>query len=597
MVARRVLEQYENACAEDPGLFTDGIGSEPRKIAAVVWLLQHVSLDRTDPDAKGRAFEQFLGEVFRGRLGQYFTRREIVDFMVSMVSPTNNSVLLDPACGSGGFLVYSMKQVFNQIEAAYAGDDRTIFRLKDNFAKRHLYGIEINEKIARVAMMDMVINEDGHTNIEIGSGLDLAFDNLNIVNGRFTHVLTNPPFGDTIRSNESDKLGQAQLSDYHLARERQSAKSEVLFIERCTRFLHPGGTLGIVVPDGILSNPSDRHVREYILKNHKVSSVISLPAYAFRKAGSGMKTSLLIAKKWRAEDDRSEDYRIFMAQANHIGYDATGRPDANDLPVLLGHFSNGTGDLNDNVTRVSIESVRESGRLDPQYYILGPKIEHEFSNIPYATSELNQLVTQTIQSGKSPQGGAKYSVGDIPILLVGNITADGSISLDDLSYVDEDFFRSNQEKGGVNPLDILIAKDGATTGKVGLVPEGFQPERSLINEHIFKFAVKASFPGDEDCPPEEMEERVRLNTYYLFFFLKSWLGQQQIVREISGGAQGGITRKFVENIRIPIPPIEQRRNIVQMAQLEYERYRNLAEQAREQYQHFETSLSQQIRVQ
>ena len=296
MVAQRVLGQYENACKEDPGLFTDGISSEPRKIATVVRLLQHVSLDRTDPDAKGRAFEQFLGEVFRGRLGQYFTRREIVDFMVSIIDPSNDAVILDPACGSGGFLVYSMKQIFRQIDADYAGDDRTIFRLKDNFAKRSLYGIEINEKIARVAMMDMVINEDGHTNIEIGSGLDVAFSNPGIVNRGFTHVLTNPPFGDTVRSNESDKLGQAQLVDYQLSRERQSAKSEVLFIERCTLFLRPGGMLGMVVPDGILSNPSDRHVRDYILRNYRVSSIISLPSYAFRKSGSGMKTSLLIAK-------------------------------------------------------------------------------------------------------------------------------------------------------------------------------------------------------------------------------------------------------------------------------------------------------------
>ena len=597
MVAQRVLEQYENACADDPGLFTDGIGSEPRKIAAVVRLLQHVSLDRTDPDAKGRAFEQFLGEVFRGRLGQYFTRREIVDFMVSIIKPANNSVILDPACGSGGFLVYSMKQVFSQIDADYAGDERTIYRLKDNFAKRHLYGIEINEKIARVAMMDMVINEDGHTNIEISSGLDTVFANPGIANNNFTHILTNPPFGDSVRSNEYDKLGQSQLADYQLARERQSAKSEVLFIERCTLFLRPGGTLGMVVPDGILSNPSDRHVRAYILSNYRISAIISLPAYAFRKAGSGMKTSILIAKKWESGDNRPEDYPIFMALANHIGYDATGRPDANDLPGLLDHFVNDTGTEEDGVTRVSIKSIADSGRLDPQYYVLGPIIDREFDSIPYPTAELNQLVSRTIQSGKSPKGGAKYSVGDIPILLVGNITADGSISLDDLSYVDGDFFDSNQEKSGVNSMDLLIAKDGATTGKVGLVPEDFPFDQCMINEHIFKLTVNAVFPDDGEFPPEETAERLRLNTYYLFFFLKSWLGQQQIIREISGGAQGGITRKFVENIRIPIPSIAQRRNIVQMAQREYGIYLNLAEQARAQYQTFETSLSRQIKAQ
>ena len=595
MVAQRVLGRYERAREEEPGVFTAGIESDARKIAAVVRLLQGVSLNRTDPDAKGRAFEQFLGEVFRGRLGQYFTRREIVEFMVCIIKPTNDSTLLDPACGSGGFLVYSMKQVFGQIEAAYAGDEQTIFRLKDDFAKRHLYGIEINEKIARVAMMDMVINEDGHTNVAIGSGLDSTFANPGIADSGFTHVLTNPPFGNSIKSDETDQLGQSQLADYQLSRGKQSAKSEVLFIERCTRFLRPGGMLGIVVPDGILSNPSDKPVRDYILSNYEISAIVSLPAFAFRKAGSGMKTSLLMARKWKPNDDREVNYPIFMGIANHIGYDATGRPDSNDLPVLRGHFLNGSGVPDDNVIRTPVRAVNQSNRLDPQYYVLGPVIEREFQRVSHPVEELNKLVGQSIQSGKSPKGGARYSAGDVPILLVGNVAADGSIALEDLSYVDKEFYLSNRARGAINPLDILIAKDGATTGKVGIVPEDFPLERCLINEHLFRFNVKAAFLGEAEPPESERLEAIRLNAYFVFFFLKSWLGQQQIAREISGGAQGGITRQFVEKIRIPIPPLAERQRIVDRAQREYQSYLALAGQTKEQYRNFEASLVSQMR--
>ena len=590
MVSQRVIERYESARNDDPRVFTTDIHAEPGNIADVVRLLQHVSLSRTDPDAKGRAFEQFLGDVFRGRLGQYFTRREIVDCLVDMIQPTKDDTLLDPACGSGGFLVYAMKRVFQQIDNDYAGDDFAIFRHKNEFAQRRIYGIEVNERIARVAMMDMVINEDGHTNIENHTAFDRAFTNPQVRDGAFSLVLANPPFGDTVRSNQNDKLGQAELGDYTLARGKSSAKSEVLFIERCARFLRPGGRLGLVLPDGVLSNPSDRHVREYLLEHFRVDAIISLPAYAFRKAGSGMRTSLVVARKWADGEDRNAHYPIFMAIAEHIGYDATARPDANDLPSLSAHFHNSTGTLDDKIVRVSKDDLSGTMRLDPLYHYLGPIIERELGNIPYPVHSLGSIVEETIQSGKSPKGGATYSVGNVPILLVGNITSQGTLTLEGLNYASEDFFEANRAKASVRPMDILIAKDGATTGKVGLVPPNFGIEQCLFSEHIFRLSVGDCLPGDEPRP-NKSDELKELNTYYLFFFLKSWLGQQQIARQVSGGAQGGITKTFVENIRIPIPPAVERARFVERARQEYDNYLSLTSQAHRQYDRFIDSLS------
>lgn len=593
MVAQRVIDRYESAREDDPGVFDSDILAEPSKIAAVARLLQRVSLSRADADAKGRAFEQFLGEVFRGRLGQYFTRREIVDCLVDMAQPTMDDTLLDPACGSGGFLVYAMKRVFSQIEADYAGDEATISRHKNNFAQQRIYGIEINERIARVSMMDMVINEDGHTNIENGTAFDDSFGNAHIRDGAFSLALTNPPFGDMVRHGQNDKLGQASLDAYELARGRTSAKSESLFIERCARFLRPGGRLGIVLPDGTLSNPSDRNAREYLLSNFQIIAIISLPVYAFRKAGSGMRTSLVVARKWDETDDRDTDYPIFMAIAEHIGYDATARPDSNDLPDIVAHFRNGTGAIEDKIVRVRRRDVAQSQtmRLDTLYHYLGPIIEREFENISYPVGSLGSIVEEPIQSGKSPKGGAKYSVGDVPILLVGNITEAGTLTLDDLNYADEDFYEANRAKAAVNPLDILIAKDGATTGKVGLTPPDFEAEQCLFSEHIFRLSVGSTLPGDDAPNSDEAAALKELNTYYLFFFLKSRLGQQQIARQISGGAQGGITKTFVENIRIPIPPISERARFVENARREYDNYLELTNHAQAQYQRFTDSLS------
>ena len=591
MVAQRVIDCYERARQDDPKVFAADIRAEPIKIASVVRLLQHISLSRTDPDAKGRAFEQFLGEVFRGRLGQYFTRREIVDCLVDLVEPTIDDTLLDPACGSGGFLVYSMKRVFRKIEIDYAGDDAAIFRLKSDFARRRIYGVEVNERIARVSMMDMVINDDGHTNIENHTAFDRSFNNRHIGDGAFSLVLTNPPFGDVVRRDQSDKLGQADLRDYELARDKASAKSETLFIERCARFLRPGGRMGVVLPDGILSNPSDRHVRRYLLDNFQIIAIISLPAYAFRQAGSGMKTSLVVARKWAENDDRAADYPIFMATAEHIGYDATARPDANDLPDIVAHFRNSTGTLDDKIVRVQRNAIAQTLRLDPLHHYLDTIIEREFESVPYPIHSLGSLVEGAIQSGKSPQGGAKYSVGDVPILLVGNITEAGTLTLSALNYADEDFFDANSDRASVKPLDILIAKDGATTGKVGLIPRDFDIEKCLYSEHIFKLSVGAALPGDDEANADESVDLKELNTYYLFFFLKSELGQQQIARQKSGGAQGGITKAFVENIRIPVPPISERVRFVQSARRQYDNYLDLTNQAQTQYTRFTDSLA------
>lgn len=591
IAANRVIACYEAARDSDTGVFTEDIRSEPHKIASVVKRLQHVSLDRTDPDAKGRAFEQFLGEVFRGNLGQYFTRRELVDFLVGMAQPALDDLILDPACGSGGFLVHSMRSVFQQIEDSYRGNNHTIFRLKEDFAKNHIYGIEINERIARVAMMDMVVNEDGHTNIEVGSGLDKAFTNSSLKDGYFSLILTNPPFGDTVKREERDKLGQSDLEDYELSRGKRTAKSEVLFIERCTRFLREGGRFGMVVPDGVLSNPSAQHVREYLMRNFQVQAIVALPSFAFRKSGSGIRTSLVLARKWKTGEHRRQDYSMFMAIADHIGYDATARPDSNDLPLLLRHYQRGTGSLDDQVIRVQRSQIANSQRLNPLFYYLGVIIEQTFQSIAYPIHTLHEIAGETIQSGKSPRGGAQYSIGDIPIVLIGNISADGTLDMKDANFVDEDFFNKNYERAAIKAFDILVAKDGATTGKIGLVPNNFEYDKCLVNEHIFKLTVGSSLPGDSEISDEhEFAEQKQLNTLYVFFFLKSQLGQQQIRREISGGAQGGITKEFMKNIRVPIPPLNDRKQFVARCQREYQEYLSLAAKSQDQLARFNDSL-------
>jgi type I restriction enzyme M protein len=362
IIAQRCIDLYNDARAIDPYIFTEPIYVSDAKIKAVVEVLQDISLTETDLDAKGQAFEKFLGVVFRGELGQYFTRRQIVEFVVDMLDPDERDMVLDPACGSGGFLLYCMKKVADKIKSNYAGNQKLIERKIYDFTRQKVYGIEINEKIARVAMMDMIVNDDGHTNIENNTGINSVFRNPNIGFNRFTLIMTNPPFGVKIKRDDRDNLGQNSFNNFAFGGSRKSQLSDILFLEQYRRFLVDDDSrnprAGIVLQVGVLNNPSNRDLLNWLRLNFKILGVVSLPDFAFRKAGSGMKTCLLFVRKYQAPYQQIEDipdYDVFFAVANHIGYDSTLRPDDNDLPTILEHYNNHTADKD---IDVMIENAR-----------------------------------------------------------------------------------------------------------------------------------------------------------------------------------------------------------------------------------------------
>jgi type I restriction enzyme M protein len=329
-IAKRIREIYETVQKKNSEVFKAKLELPDAMIFRIVEHLQDISLRTTDLDAKGRAFENFLGKLFRGEYGQYFTPRQIVEFMVEVIDPDEDDYLIDPACGSGGFLLYSMKHVLNKVTEKYKEDKETIDRLNWDFSRKQIFGIEINDRIARVAMMDMVIHEDGHSNIECNDALTdyKKFDpKKDIKPNKYDILLTNPPFGAVVKDEEI-------LRNFELRKGRKAQRSEILFIERCLHLLKSGWKMGIVLPDGILTNSSLQYVRDFINKNAKILAVVSLPQLAFVSSGAGVKASLLFLQK-KKEGEKATNYPIFMAIAEHIGYDATGRPDSNDLPKIL----------------------------------------------------------------------------------------------------------------------------------------------------------------------------------------------------------------------------------------------------------------------
>jgi type I restriction enzyme M protein len=207
-----------------------------------------------------------------------------------------------------------------------------------------------------VAKMNMIIHDDGHTNIVGHDALDflskIAAKNPGLAEGKFDLILTNPPFGSVIKRTEKGEgyLEQFDLRNYlgksttgtepdesgqgesdakrgaKAVKARASIKTEILFLERIHSFLKPGtGRAAVVLPDGILTNSSLQGVRDWLLAHFELLAVVSLPQFAFSHYDAAVKASIVFLRRLKEGESVPDDAPIFMALAENIGYDATGR--------------------------------------------------------------------------------------------------------------------------------------------------------------------------------------------------------------------------------------------------------------------------------
>lgn len=345
----RIKNLFARVKIEYGDVFDKGetINLKPLTIAFVVSQLQKYSLIQTPADVKGTAFQTFVYAHERGERGEFFTPYPILELAVRMLDPNDHETILDPACGSGGFLIQSMKYVWEKIEEGRP-DLRDADRkdLKIKYARIYLKGIDINPDLARVAKMHMILYDDGHTGLFSANSLE-PFDKINSialqtgagsVNPESTKkVMTNPPFGE--RGEVTDKTVLIQFNlGYKWKKDRQTGKwfksndlrdgqtPEILFIERCLQFLEDKGKMAIVLPDTILTSSTHEYVQEFIKSNARVLAIVSLPPVTFVPHGAGSKASLLFLQKMAKDEIQSlGDYRLFRVVCEKIGYDKRGR--------------------------------------------------------------------------------------------------------------------------------------------------------------------------------------------------------------------------------------------------------------------------------
>lgn len=311
---KRVKKIYAVGEKEAPEVFKDGITLSAQETLTIVKYFQRINLNKTDLDSKGKAFETFMGSYFRGDFGQYFTPRPIVKFIVDSLPINHKSRVLDTSCGSGGFLLYALDKVREQANEYYDSikDEKDHYKYWHDFAEKNLFGIEINDQIARTAKMNMIIHDDGHTNVIASDGLlsdaDLQENskNFEFKYNSFDFIITNPPFGSSIKQTEKAYLHQYNLGKkdedwlaLKTVREkvRDSQNTEVLFLEQCHNFLDELGYLAVVIPDGILTNSSMQYVRDNLEEMYRIVGIVSMPQTAFSATGAGVKSSVLFLRK------------------------------------------------------------------------------------------------------------------------------------------------------------------------------------------------------------------------------------------------------------------------------------------------------------
>lgn len=338
---------FEDAKKEWPGMFLTGetIQLSPTHLSVCVGEIEKVKLLDANMEIIDRAFEYLLPDVAKGTKGQYFTPRHVIDMTVKMLNPTKDEYIIDPASGSGGFLIHAMQWVWDQ-QLSDASRETKI-----NFAANHVYGIDFDDKPVKISRALMLIAGDGKSHIfklnslnpkewqgeegekeraryELKQRLykfnDYTKDADNERNFRYFNfdlLLTNPPFAGEI-------IDRTLLTEYELAKNdkgklRNKMERHILFIERALNLIKPGGRLAIVLPQGVLNNTNMQYIRQFLFNKAKILAVVGLDVNTF-KPHTGTKTSVLFLQKWNDNEGPLKDYPIFMAVSKKSGKDNSG---------------------------------------------------------------------------------------------------------------------------------------------------------------------------------------------------------------------------------------------------------------------------------
>lgn len=357
---RRIARLFEAKVARKySGLFreSDSIELKAETVSYIASQLQGYSLLKSSVDVKGVAYEEIVGANLRGDRGEFFTPRNACRMAVEMLDPQPGELILDPACGTAGFLIIAMNHVLGQIDqqhrASWADPEHPetyeleeLYRARGEYLRDSLRGLDLNPELVKAARMNMVMNNDGYGGLHQADSLDFpelwsADARRAVALGTVDVLFTNPPFGTKIRI-DGRRLEQYELAgswDFDQSAERWSKRldadekvvlqtsqpPELLFIERALQFVKPGsGRVAMVLPNGILNNPGLAYVRSWLTKHAQVLAIIDMQRDLFQPHND-TQTSMVFLRRLADGEEVPAEAPVFFGVADRIGHDKRGR--------------------------------------------------------------------------------------------------------------------------------------------------------------------------------------------------------------------------------------------------------------------------------
>ena len=515
----RIEELFNNIKEElqEDGIFSenDEITLDAKSICKVVGSLQQFSLMKTEKDAVGEAFEIFAESKLVGEKGEFFTPREIVKLAIQILDPSPEETIFDPACGSGGFLIYALDHIWKKMDSdkKYKGAS-DLASLKKKLASHCIYGADKEPDLVRIARAYMSIIGDGKSNIFQENMLHPLDDfqskskeillQSNRKLRKFDYVITNPPFGSKIKVLKSDskyfdlghKWKKNSTGEWAKKEEAKETEPQALFIELCLKFLKDGGKLAIILPETYFHAPTKKYILSYLTKNNNIEIVLDLPHNSFRPYCNA-KTCLIIISK-----NRAQNKHITFGVAEEMGHDHLGktkyRHDSkgnitdevwNDTVLISKELKSSEYNKTKYIFRTQIDLIKND-ILVPRYYwnkneqdIRSYARKNDIELLPIK-SLLDKNIIEIYKGHGSPHNEYK-GLGEVPYVRAGDI-GNWALYKNPVSSVPLHIYNKVKGKNGVDLKykDIVFVKEGSyRIGDVALVLP--TDTHILLNSHCF----------------------------------------------------------------------------------------------------------------
>jgi type I restriction enzyme M protein len=577
-LVERIENLFNQLKAQYPSIFEDSdkLMIIDESLTSIVQRLQKYCISQSPRDAIGDAFETFLGPSLRGNKGQFFTPKNVVSTMIEILDPKLGENFIDPACGTGGFLIVGLTHV---AQKCHNGKNKSLFET------RSFLGVDKDDFLAKISRIYLAILGIQKKSVFCENSLDnpqnwSKITRKNVKLDYFDIVCTNPPFGSKIHVNSPEILQNYQLgykwkkqpdTKFNIWKQQnktQRKPPQILFIERCLQLLKPGGRMGIVLPDSIFGNPSDRYVIQFLLDQVRLLAIISCSHLTFLPY-THTKTCLLFLEKTKIV----EDYPFFMAIAENIGHDKNGKPLYKmDKAGNILRGEDGNKSINDDFPDIieRYKMFRKGKKLDHSHLGFSIKISQIENHIlipEYYNPDINNDLTLLKQKGEiflykledliqngdieitrgHEIGSRFYGTGNIPFVRTSDLI-NLEINIDPKKQVSREIYDIYKDKQDIQAGDILFVSDGTfLIGKSAMVTAN--DTKIIIQSHLKKIRV--------------VNKKI-INEYLLLWSLNTDIVQRQVKAKTFIQATISTIGNRIKELVIPIPSdVDIRRKIIE----------------------------------